>query len=429
MAEDPAAAAVGGGGGGGRGGGGGTRIVDLTDDALRAVLARMERGDEKDAFGLVCKRWLRIQSTERRRLRARAGPAMLRRLAARFSGLAELDLSQSASRSFYPGVVDADLDVIAAGFPNLRVLNLQNCKGISDMGLIALAGGLLSLQSLDVSNCRKLTNKGLTSISSGCRNLRSLHVAGCKSVTDNLLHSLSKNCLHLEELGLAGCSNITDSGLSVLADGCRHIRFLDLSKCSKIGDIGVSKIAEASSSSLTSLKILDCFNAGDTSIFSLAKSCPNLETLVIGGCRDITDESIETLSVACSQSLKSLRMDWCLNITDSSLRCLLSHCRHLVALDIGCCDKVTDSAFQVLGMVAFESALKVLKASNCLRITVAGVGIVLDYCKVLEYLDLRSCPHVTRVICEQAGLQFPESCRVNFDGSLSENHGIFDVFF
>lgn len=115
---------------GGGGSGGGPLINEvLTDDELRAVLVRLGPEAERDAFGLVCRRWLRIQSSERRRLRARAGPAMLRRLAARFPGVLELDLSQSLSRSFYPGVIDDDLDVIAGGFRNLRVLALQNCKG------------------------------------------------------------------------------------------------------------------------------------------------------------------------------------------------------------------------------------------------------------------------------------------------------------
>ena len=111
-------------------GGGGALINEvLTDDELRAVLSRLGPEAERDAFGLVCRRWLRIQSSERRRLRARAGPDMLRRLAARFPGALEIDLSQSPSRSFYPGVIDDDLDVIASSFRNLRVLALQNCKG------------------------------------------------------------------------------------------------------------------------------------------------------------------------------------------------------------------------------------------------------------------------------------------------------------
>jgi hypothetical protein len=101
----------------------------LTDDELRSILARVETEKDKETFGLVCKRWLRLQSTERKKLAARAGPHMLRKMADRFTRLVELDLAQSISRSFYPGVTDSDLAVIANGFTCLRILNLHNCKG------------------------------------------------------------------------------------------------------------------------------------------------------------------------------------------------------------------------------------------------------------------------------------------------------------
>ncbi|KAG1362837.1 putative F-box/LRR-repeat protein 12 [Cocos nucifera] len=104
------------------------KVLTDADDELRAVLVRLEREEEKDTFGLVCKRWLRLQSSERRRLRARAGPAMLRRMADGFSDLVELDLSRSPSRSFYPGVTDSDLSVIAAGFRGLRILISRTVK-------------------------------------------------------------------------------------------------------------------------------------------------------------------------------------------------------------------------------------------------------------------------------------------------------------
>jgi F-box/leucine-rich repeat protein 2/20 len=101
----------------------------LTDDELRSILSRVETDKDKETFGLVCKRWLRLQSTERKKLAARAGPHMLRKMADRFTRLLELDLAQSISRSFYPGVTDSDLAVIANGFTCLRILNLHNCKG------------------------------------------------------------------------------------------------------------------------------------------------------------------------------------------------------------------------------------------------------------------------------------------------------------
>lgn len=101
----------------------------LTDDELRCVLSKLDRDKDKEVFSLVCKRWLYLQSTDRKKLAARAGPHLLGRLALRFTQIVELDFSQSVSRSFYPGVTDSDLTVIAEGFRCLRVLNLHNCKG------------------------------------------------------------------------------------------------------------------------------------------------------------------------------------------------------------------------------------------------------------------------------------------------------------
>ncbi|THU54964.1 hypothetical protein C4D60_Mb11t01600 [Musa balbisiana] len=44
--------------------------------------------------------------------------------------------------------------------------------------------------------------------------------------------------------------------------------------------------------------------------FSRVHFCHNLETLVIDGCRDVSEESIKSLSPACCHSLRSSRMDW-----------------------------------------------------------------------------------------------------------------------
>uniref|UniRef100_A0ACD5YSD3 Uncharacterized protein n=1 Tax=Avena sativa TaxID=4498 RepID=A0ACD5YSD3_AVESA len=276
---------------------------------------------------------------------------------------------------------------------------------------------------------QKATDKGLKVVALGCRNLRQLHIIGCKLITDNLLHAVSKSCLNLEELGAAGCNGITDAGISALADGCRNMKSLDISKCSKVGDPGVCKIAEVSSSSLVSLKLLNCSRASNESIYALAEFCCNLETLIIGGCRDISDGSIEALALACRSSLRSLRMDWCLKITDASLRSLLCNCKLLAAIDVGCCDQITDAAFEGMEANVLRSELRVLKINNCVSLTVVGVSSVIESCKALEYLDVRSCPQVTRQSCEQAGLQFPGGCKVNFEGSLSESDPSVDRFF
>ena len=122
-------------------------------------------------------------------------------------------------------------------------------------------------------------------------------------------------------------------------------------------------------------------------------------------------------------------MDWCLKITDASFRSLLRNCKHLAAIDVGCCDQITDASFEGMEANVFRSELRVLKINNCVSITVAGVSCVIESCKTLKYLDVRSCPQVTRQSCEEAGLQFPGGCKVNFEGSLSESDPSVDRFF
>lgn len=49
----------------------------LRDDELRSILERVESEKDSETFRLVCKQWLQVQSTERKKLAACAGPHML----------------------------------------------------------------------------------------------------------------------------------------------------------------------------------------------------------------------------------------------------------------------------------------------------------------------------------------------------------------
>lgn len=102
----------------------------LRDDELVTVLDKLKTEKDQDVFGLVCKRWLYLQSTGRRKLCARAGPHMLRKLSQRFTRVDHLDLSLSSSRSFYSALTDSDLFVVSTRFTGLHVLVLHKCKGI-----------------------------------------------------------------------------------------------------------------------------------------------------------------------------------------------------------------------------------------------------------------------------------------------------------
>lgn len=171
--------------------------------------------------------------------------------------------------------------------------------------------------------------------------------------------------------------------------------------------------------------MLDCYKVGNEVIFYLVRFCNSLEILIIGGCRDIIDKLIKSLVVFCNRILKKLRMDWCLSIIDFFLSCILINCRNLEVFGIGCCEEVIDVVFGRLGIGEdYVVNLKVLKVSNCLKIIVVGIGLVLDVCKFLGYFDVRLCLYIIKVGFGEVGIEIFEICNVNFNGSLIKLDGL-----
>ncbi|TKY50691.1 F-box/LRR-repeat protein 20 [Spatholobus suberectus] len=409
----------------------------LVDDLLRLILGRLENRTDRKTFGLVCKRWLPLQSMETKKLSANLGlKRVLGRVAGRFTGVVELelfsildsDIAVIAPRfpclrvlnlCYCPGIIDDGMKAIGEGLPLLRILNLSHCEKLTDEGLSAVAKGCHDLRVLDVSYCKNLTDEGLSAVAEGCRELRALDVSYCKLVTDVVLKALSKNCPNLGMLELQYCIRITDDGLISLASGCQRIKLLDISYCFNVSDVGVSSISMSCSSYLKTLKLTDCFNIGDATISTLAKSCGHLEFLIIFGCHYVSAAAIRSLATARGSSLKLLDVSWCPNISDSEVSNILSECRNLEVLSIGGCRQVTDAAFQRISNEEPGLSLKILNVRCCPKITVAGIGIIVRKCTSLDHLDVGSCAQITQGGLDEAGFRFPQRCRINFSSSRS----------
>ena len=85
---------------------------------------------------------------------------------------------------------------------------------------------------------------------------------------------------------------------------------------------------------LQSLNISPCENITDEGIRALANGCRQLQSLNISWCGDITDEGIIALANGLSQ-LQSLNICACVNITDAGIRALASVLPQLQSLNIG----------------------------------------------------------------------------------------------
>ena len=98
---------------------------------------------------------------------------------------------------------------------------------------------------------------------------------------------------------------------------------------------------------LQSLKIINCDNITDEGMKALATGCPQLQSLDISVCLDITDEGITAVASGCTQ-LQSLDISGCGDITDAGMKALASGCTQLQSLSMTCCTNITDAGITAL---------------------------------------------------------------------------------
>jgi F-box/leucine-rich repeat protein 14 len=129
------------------------------------------------------------------------------------------------------------------------------------------------------------------------------------------------------------------------------------------------------------------------SLRDVTQGLPNIESLDLSGCFNVTDIGIAHALTADVPTLKRLNLSLCKQITDSSLSKLAQYCRQLQELDLGGCCNVTNA-----GLLLIAWGLKSLKSLNlrsCWHVSdlgiasLAGLGSDAEGNLALEHLGLQ----------------------------------------
>jgi len=244
--------------------------------------------------------------------------------------LESLDLSGCCS------ITNTGLLLVAWGLKKLKRLDLRSCWHISDGGISHLAGlepetnGNHCLEYLGLQDCQRLSDEALKHISIGLTRLQAINLSFCINVTDSGLKYLAK-MPNLKHVNLRACDNITDVGMAYLADGGSHISHLDVSFCDKIGDQALAHISQG----LFHLKYLSlsACNISDEGVSKIAKTLQELETLNVGQCTKITDNSMHIIADSFG-NLRCIDLYGCVRITALGIE-RISKLRWLSTLNLG----------------------------------------------------------------------------------------------
>nr|SVE74716.1 EOG090X05GA [Daphnia carinata] len=163
------------------------------------------------------------------------------------------------------------------------------------------------------------------------------------------------------------------------------------------------------------------------SLRDVTQGLPNIESLDLSGCFNVTDIGIAHALTSDLPTLKRLNLSLCKQITDSSLSRLAQYCRQLQELDLGGCCNVTNA-----GLLLIAWGLKSLKSLNlrsCWHVSdlgiasLAGLGSDAEGNLALEHLGLQDCQKLTddALMHVSTGLKQLKSINLSFCLSISDS--------
>ncbi|KAK3264150.1 hypothetical protein CYMTET_27086 [Cymbomonas tetramitiformis] len=319
------------------------------------------------------------------------------------------------------------------GMSNLRSIDWRfgNAK-YSVPTISRLAPACSNLRELCLNQSENIDDFFITSIARNCPNLQILDVNACTSVTSISIETVALHCPGLIRLDMARCLRVKTDAVVLLAEKCAGLQLLDVSFC-EITDLAFFALAEHSHE-LRYLNVFSCKNLTDAGLKSVGSRCVQLQHLLCGSNRVLTDFSI--CALACCQSLRrlsieasnasdktlsllgkhctalqALNISSCLNVTDTGISYFAKQCPTLEQINVSYCQNVTDSA--IMQLVQCCPTLKELVVSGCTGVTDISLTVVAEHCAQLQALDVFACQLVSDQSLCLIGQGCPELKKVN----------------
>ncbi|CAL4949656.1 unnamed protein product [Urochloa decumbens] len=207
-------------------------------------------------------------------------------------------------------------------------------------------------------------------------------MVGCSGIDDEGLELLSKGSDSLQSVDVSRCDHVTYQGLASLIDGRKFLQKLHAADClHEIGQCFLSKLATLKET-LTALK-LDGLEVLDSLLQAIGEGCNNLVEIGLSKCSGVTDEGISSLVAQCSD-LRAIDLTCCNLITNNALDSIAEN----YLTDCG----VNDAPLQHLAKC---SELRILKLGLCSSISDKGIAFISSNCGKLVELDLYRCSSIT----------------------------------
>ncbi|PSN51042.1 F-box/LRR-repeat protein 14 [Blattella germanica] len=185
-----------------------------------------------------------------------------------------------------------------------------------------------------------------------------------------------------------------------VVQGIPNLESLNLSGCYNVTDIGLSHALIADCPSLTQLNLSLCKQVTDSSLGRIAQYLKNLEVLELGGCCNVTNTGLLLIAWGL-KNLRRLNLRSCWHVSDQGISHLAGLNRDtadgnlaLEYLGLQDCQRLSDEALKHVSLGL--TGLKSINLSFCISITDSGLKHLAKMVSLRE-LNLRSCDNISDI--------------------------------
>jgi hypothetical protein len=137
---------------------------------------------------------------------------------------------KSLDLSYNPWLSDESITMLASVFPDLHLLDFQDCENITEHGILQVLRRCHKISHLNVSFCLWSLPR---IINFEVPNLKMLDLS-CTTVNDETLYAISKSCRGLLQLLLRDCDECTYMGVKYVLENCTRLKEIDLKRCRNV---------------------------------------------------------------------------------------------------------------------------------------------------------------------------------------------------
>ncbi|CAG8701159.1 8230_t:CDS:2 [Rhizophagus irregularis] len=204
----------------------------------------------------------------------------------------------------------------------------------------------------------------LKKISLNCKNIKS--ISAPLLITKDIASIIISSYPQLEKFR---CHSITNDGLKILVKGLRNLKELTLAFDNEDQDIN------------------------DENTFHYAKDFSILEKFILTIGYDSNFPKFFNIFSSYQKNLKELELIHCFGLRDDSFIPIVKHCNSLESIKLKWCSQLTDSSYIALA----EGRNQNLKKLFIFRSEITDIGLthISENCSNLEIMDLENCKWIT----------------------------------